>query len=85
MNRETDVTLQEQHNRWRRHFSTLLNIPSAFDSRVIESIEQIPVHLDLATPPSVEELLEAISSLKNGKSARKSGIQPEIRKAMMSH
>ena len=57
-------TPQQQQERWRRHFSKVLNIVSQFDEEELREVRQRPVRSHLAEPPTVKELEEAISKLK---------------------
>ena len=53
----------EISNRWREHFSDLLNQPSSVDNEVVDSIEQRPTIEQLALPPTREEVSLAIKNL----------------------
>ena len=77
----TCSTPQQQHGRWRRHFTNLLNIVSEVDVSEIEQARQRPTRAEMADPPTSEELENAISKLRNGKAAGQSGILPEMVKA----
>ena len=74
-------TPQQQQERWRRHFSKVLNIVSQFDEEELREVRQRPLRSHMAEPPTVEELEEAISKLKSGKAAGQSGILPEMIRA----
>ncbi len=74
------VSAEEQSQRWRRHFSAVLNIESSFDARAISDIAQRPVAEDRAGPPSLLEIRAAMSRLQNGKAAGASSILPELLK-----
>ena len=75
-------TPEAQQQRWRRHFSEILNLPSEFSLDELELVRQRPVRVDLTEPPSVEELERAIGKLRSGKAGGKSGILPEMVKAV---
>ena len=64
--------------RWSEHFQKVLNIPSEHREQVIEDILQLPPLLELDSPPTGEELTEALMKLKNGKAGGKIGILPEL-------
>ena len=68
--------------RWKRHFTKVLNIKSVFSDSDYESVRQRLEREEMAEPPSKEELLEAVMKLKNEKAAGESGILPEMVKAM---
>ena len=74
-------TPQQQHDRWRRHFTNLLNIMRELDVTEMEQTRQRPPHPEMADPPSSEELEKVISKLHTGKAAGLSGILPEMVKA----
>ena len=69
-------TLEDQQERWRRHFASILNTQSQFDHTEIENRDRFVAEL-----PSREELEEAIGKLKNGKAGGKSDILPEMVRA----
>ena len=66
------------HNRWKRHFESVLNIASAFDENVIEAVKQRPVLKDLDLPPIEEEVQKALDACKCGKAGGKNGLTPEL-------
>ena len=72
---------QEQQERWRRHFSTVLNIQSHHNATEMEKTRQRPTRHHMAELPSMEELTDAVGKLQNGKAAGKSGILLELVKA----
>ena len=69
------------NERWREHFSTLLNRPSSVDSTALDQIPQkVTVnHLDL--PPTAAETRKAITQTSAGKSPGMDGIPAELFKA----
>ena len=71
---------EKQSQRWRRHFTSVLNVCSSFDQNAIDQIARRPVADDVAEPPSDIEVGEGISHLSNGKAAGASGILPELLK-----
>ena len=74
-------SLLEQHQRWHRHFSQVLNLTSDFDMRELELTRQRPLRHELAEKPTMTELASAVKKLKNGKAGGSSGILPEMVKA----
>ena len=75
------TTVEAQQQRWRRHFTEILNIQSQFNQAEIEKARQRPVRHQLAEVPTMDELTDAIGKLKNGKAGGASGILPEMVKA----
>ncbi|TWW53305.1 RNA-directed DNA polymerase from mobile element jockey [Takifugu flavidus] len=67
--------------RWREHFSTLLNRPSTVDPAALNSIPQKPVVDDLDLPPSLDEVMKAIKQTSSGKAAGGDNIPAELHKA----
>ena len=65
-------------SRWHHHFSSILNIPSEYDSDVIDGMTRDPPHLEFDDPPTLDELLKALSCLKRGKAGGKTGILPAL-------
>lgn len=75
------TTVQEQQERWKRHFSTVLNIQSQHNATEMEKTRQRQTRHDMTELPSKEELKTAVENLQNGKASGKSGILPEMVKA----
>ena len=75
------ATPEAQHKCWRQHFSSILNICSHFSLTELGKVKQRPVEMDMADPPSMEELMQAVKKIKAGKAGGKSGILPEMLKA----
>ena len=69
---------EELSARWQRHFTKVLNIESAYDESVFDSLRVRPVCSELAELPTKEELVRAISRLCNNKAPGESGILPEM-------
>ena len=69
---------EELSARWQRHFTKVLNIESAYDESVFDSLRVRPVCSELADLPTKEELVRAISRLCNNKAPGESGILPEM-------
>ena len=68
----------ELGHQWRRHFSKVFNIESAFSIGIAESVEQQDVSEELADPPTLLVLQHAISRLLSGKLPGQSHILPEM-------
>ena len=65
---------------WREYFSNLLNCPATVREEALASLDQYPVQEDMANPPTLEEILPAIKSMKSGKTPGLDGIPAEIYK-----
>ena len=70
-----------QQQRWRRHFSSVLNMQSQYDPEELGKVRQRPLRPELAEKPSMRELTKAIGKLKNSKAGGSSGLLPEMVKA----
>ena len=66
--------------RWKEHYSTLLNTRNPSSPSCIEDIPQLPMKAELAEPPSMQEVGNAIKNLKNHKSPGSDGIPGELLK-----
>ena len=75
------TSAEEREQRWRRHFTGVLNQQSQFNAEELERVVQRPLRPHLAELPSEEELVGAVNNLKNGKAGGESGILPEMVKA----
>ena len=75
---------EAQQQRWRRHFSDILNLQSNFSAEELEMVRQRPLRPEMAAPPSEEELGSALGKMKNGKVGGESGILPEMLRAACS-
>ena len=64
--------------KWYQHFLKVLNIPSEYRDDVIDNMPVPTPILELDSPPSAEELPQALSKLKKRKAGGKSGILPEL-------
>ena len=64
-------------DRWKEHFQDLLNRPS---SNALNNKDKLPCNADMDIPPSLEEIEDAIKSLKNGKAPGADGIPSEVYK-----
>ena len=75
------TTAEAQQQRWRRHFTKILNIQSEFDVEELRRVRQKSSRPEMAEVPSDEELLSAVGKMRNGKAGGESGILPEMIKA----
>ena len=66
--------------RWKEHFNDLLNRESVIDPTFIDKIPQKDIKWILNNRPSLDEVNEAIDSLKVGKAPGKDGITSEMLK-----
>ena len=66
----TCTTAKAQQERWRRHFTKILNIQSYVDVEMLRKVRQRPPRPEMAEVPSEEELMSA--------GGGKSGILPEM-------
>ena len=69
------------NTRWREHFSTLLNKPSAVGPTVLDQIPQKPVITSLDLPPTIDEVSKTIRQTSSRKSPGMDGIHAEIFKS----
>ena len=69
------------NERWREHFSTLLNRPSTVNPTVLDQIPQKPVITSLDLPSTIYEVSKAIKQTSSGKSPGMDGISAEIVKS----
>jgi len=80
--RSADGTLLTEKSditeRWRQHFSQLLNRPSIIDQQAIQDMPQRPLLASLDEPPSLEETQKAMKQLQGGKAPGPDGIPPEV-------
>ena len=67
-------------NRWAEHFSELLNHLSPTDPSFIDALPHLDVKEQLANPPTLREVTQAIASLKCRKAAGLDGVQAELLK-----
>ena len=70
-------------DRWKEHFQDLLNRPSSTDPNALNNKDKLPCNADMDIPPSLEEIEDAIKSLKNGKAPGADGIPSEVYKYMV--
>ena len=67
-------------SRWREYFTDLLNCLATAREDALASVDQYPVQEDMANPPTLEEILAAINSMKSEKTPGLDGIPAEIYK-----
>ena len=65
-------------NRWKEHFTDLLNIPSTVDENVILSLEQKPIVEHLKSLPTISEVNRSIKKLNKGKAPGSDGLFSEL-------
>ena len=65
-------------NRWAEHFSTLLNNHTATDPSVLDELPTLTTMQDLDAIPTMEEVVDAVSGLKNNKAAGPDSIPAEL-------
>ena len=75
------ITPKAQQQRWKRHFTKVLNVQSHFIMEEVQRARQRPLRTQLERKPSMEELTNALNKLKNGKAGGSSNILPEMVKA----
>ena len=71
---------KEIQERWREHYSDLLNRFTDVDESVLDEIQQFPVRFFLDYPPDQKEVDKAIAQMKNGKSPGMDGIPAAVLK-----
>ena len=69
---------EEVKKTWHEHFSRVLNIPSQYHQAVLDEMTSLPPALELDHPPTLEELIAALSRLKRGKAGGRTGILPDL-------
>ncbi|VDP22350.1 unnamed protein product [Schistosoma margrebowiei] len=76
---EVITNIEEQQNRWVKHFKELLNRPAPLNP---SNIEAAPTDLPInVVPPTIEEISMAIRPIKSGKAAGPDNIPAETLKA----
>ena len=66
------------NNRWKEHFSQLLNRTSSFYQLSPDQIPQQPTHEDIDDLPFMDEVRKAIKQMNCGKESGKDGIPAEL-------
>ena len=72
------TTIESQGEKWRRHFTTVLNVRSTYSEEELDKVRQRPLWTDLAEEPSVEEVIRAVKKLRGGKADGNTGISQEL-------
>ncbi|VDP62352.1 unnamed protein product, partial [Schistosoma curassoni] len=83
-NKEGEVitNIEEQQNRWVKHFKRLLNRPAPLNPPNIEAAPtDLPINVG---PPTIEEISMAIRQIKSGKAAGPDNIPTEALKSRRS-
>ena len=71
----------ETLERWREHFRSVLNVSSVFCDTTIDLMPVLPLRESMGSPPSSEEIWEALSCINAGRAAGKNSlILPELLK-----
>ena len=70
----------EIRERWREHYSELLNRNPIVVEEILDLLEQAPVKVNLDLTPTLTEILKALNKLANGKAPGMDGIAVEILK-----
>ncbi len=78
------LTLLKDQNtilvRWAEHFNILLNRDSDADPTILEELPKLPPIHNLSLPPTFQEVLSSVRSLKNNKSPGTDNIPAELLK-----
>ena len=72
-----------QHQCWRKHLTTVLNVWSQCDATAVENVRQREMDEDLGSVTTAREVTRALGKLKNGKAPGSSNILPEMLKVAM--
>lgn len=78
---EGSTLFKDRHEilaRWVNHFENLFNHTNPVDQHILDNLPDLPPTMHLDTPPLFSELRQAISGLKNNKSAGPDGIPAEV-------
>ena len=51
------TTTESQEERWRRHFTNVLNVRSKYSEEEVDKVRQRPVRTELAEEPSIGEVV----------------------------
>ena len=73
-------SVEESVSRWQEHFCQVLNVQSSYIEDTVSTVQLMAVGEELGMPPSEDEILAAMSSLKGGKAGGKNGVLPELLK-----
>ena len=72
------ASLQEKQQRWKRHFANILNVRSHFNEAELGKVRQRPLRPKLADLLTLDEMMDAVTKMKNGKTGGSSEILPEM-------
>ena len=75
------TTTTEQQERWKRHFSKVLNVPSQFDEAQLQKVKQRQTDEEIGKPPTKNEVRRTLGKLRNSKAPGSSNILPVMVKA----
>lgn len=75
---------QQILERWKEHYSSILNQQNIVDYEVINLIPQYPTYHELGNPITEEEIVKALAQMKNNKAVGIDGIVAEILKTLDS-
>ena len=65
-------------DRWHEHFEGVFNTANEYQESVVDDVQQLPLREEMAGPPTVEEVADAIGRLTRGKAGGESEILPEL-------
>jgi len=65
---------------WREHFQSVLNVSGVYNESTINLMPVLPLRSSMESLPTLEEILEALSSVNSGKATGKNGLLPELLK-----
>ena len=71
-------TPEEVQKVWVEHFTKVLNVTSQYQQELVDEVPSLDEITTLDVPPSQEELINAMTKLKQGKAGGKTGILPEL-------
>lgn len=80
---DNSTTLRDDEeilNRWAEHFQSLLNRPSRADDDALSAMPRFRLRLEMTALPTLQELDNALDSMKNNKAAGPDGIPAELLK-----
>ena len=67
-------------HRWKEHYEELLNRDTTPEFEALDQLPQLPIIESMEEPPSLEEVQDAIRTMKNNKAAGPDGISAEVLK-----
>lgn len=72
------TSADEISERWREHYSGLLNMENSSEAEALHQLDQLPLRTDLDLPPTGPEIDAALKQMHDGKSAGNDGIPAEL-------